>query len=229
MNENDDDTPPVHLPINDELSTGHRVARLDRLERNLEATQQVVQTLVTSRATTNRILYVAIPLLLGGMGGVLAYAANTIAASSERVGETRATISALQKQVDKQDVTIGQLLEILLRRGALLEPHKTPTSDVPRQPDKVSLLDQRSSVSSGLVDRHSPKLQNLHSPVLPHWMLLLHCEKQVLRGFTDRSFSSSGVGAGLDDRFRAGACTPGGDAHATIATMTPMILHIPYL
>lgn len=199
----DDRTPPTQVPTDDdhyrEYPPGTPVVhgaavlhRLARLERDQEAMGRSLESLVASRSAQHKLLWLAIPALVGALATALVFAAEKIASSSERAGKLEATVEALKERASKQDAEITQLIEVLLRRGAILEPHR-PTSDTPALPDHLSLLDHGASSTpasaiglSGRVFLQTPKLQNgqgLRMP-LPHSMLLLQMEPHVLRGST---------------------------------------------
>lgn len=142
-----DDFPPGTPPIENRMDT-----RLHRAERDVEGLRRDVASLVASRDTNRKIMWFVIPALVGALGTVVVYAAEKIASSSERVGETAAEIRALKEQRVQDREDIKELRERMLHMSGA-EPHK-PTSDQDLQevpmstPDKVA-TNQRPASGSG--------------------------------------------------------------------------------
>lgn len=142
-----DEYPPGTPPIETRMD-----ARLLRVERDHELLRRDVASLTASRDTSRKILWFVIPALVGALGTVVVYAAEKIAASSERIGETAAEIRALKEQRLQDREDIKELRERMLHMSGA-DPHK-PTSDQDLQevpmstPDKVA-TNQRPASGSG--------------------------------------------------------------------------------
>lgn len=217
----DENTPREHIVTDDE-----------RREHRLERIEDHVDSLLSSRKNTNRALWIVIPALIGALGTVLVFAAEKIAASYERVGETRATIAGLRDRLDDlkdrykdQAAEIGQLRATLLRLG-VIDPRK-PTSDVPAVPDGHAFNQGGSSPHRPKLQRPQPSCGKIwHSGLL--LQMSLHrsgwCTSSISLA---RSSDSSSVVASLGGG-STGSST--GEAQpATAIAMTRIILSIPQM
>lgn len=172
----------------------HRLARVERNERAMEALQRAVASLQASRDASRKVLWLVIPALVGALATVLVFAAEKIAASSERAGEIRATLDSEKDRRQTLEREVEQLRAVLLRLGAG-EPHKPTSTDdaLPPPPDKFSLSPQRRDghgggaalAASGRVLLQTPKLQNGHDRIVPtlHSMFELHVRPHEVRGW----------------------------------------------
>ena len=230
-----DDTPPIHMVTDESTSRGHAVpmsrdlagpdgwmgafAQLERrteamerrLDARLDSLGHVVESLVASRDTGRKLLWLIIPALVGALVSVLVFSAEKIAASSEQAGKQAATIDALKEQVQQQRDDIRELRAALRRQSG--NDHQ-PTSDVPAEPDRLSLGTPASrSSDSGRVALHWPKLQNLQLGTSDvHSIELLQIRPQL-----DGGGGTTTLGASAGD-----------EAQATIDT-TRTVLSIPHL
>lgn len=168
-------------PGNDDQDHGRR---LDKLE-------QQMASMIASRTTFQRLLWLVIPALLGGIVTALIYAADKISAGAERVGKTEATIEALKERLDSQAAEISQLRAKLLQLGGV-DRHQ-PSSG-PEAPHAVGgSTDRFSSVApaggdSGLTALHVPKLQNgQRRMMLWHSRFELQTSPQASRGWISRA------------------------------------------
>lgn len=88
-------------------------AEFARLRHTVEAQGRAIDSLVASRRTQHKLVW----LLAGSLATVLVFAANRIAASSEQAGKAQATSEAHEKRVQRLEGEIDQLRAALLKFG----------------------------------------------------------------------------------------------------------------
>lgn len=105
-----DDFPPGTPPIEHRLD-----ARIGRLERDNEGLRRDVASLVASRDTNRKIMWLVIPLLVTALGTEFHYSSDKIASSSERAGRVEATLDALKEEHKQDREEITQLRGVMLK------------------------------------------------------------------------------------------------------------------
>lgn len=132
--DNDDDaTPPVRAPSEAEVAAhyhryrrGTPVARLEDTlitvpEDRFELLERQVESLTTKSKTMSRLMWLAIPGLIGALVTVLLFAADKIAASSRAAGEVETEIRNLREQNAQQREDLKELRGMLHKFG-LIDP-----------------------------------------------------------------------------------------------------------
>lgn len=148
-------------------------------KERFEELEQQVESLLASRKTMNRLVWLAIPGLIGALVTVLLFAADKIASSSRHAGETEADMRNLKEQLEHQRAEIIELRATLYRKSGA-DPHSLPNSDMDDPDawfDKLSTVDRAAPQSvpasgggpNGVIGTvlHRPALQNRHT--LPNW------------------------------------------------------------
>lgn len=157
----DDDTTPRDFAGPEAHFIPHFERRIEAIEHRYEEIDRRVDGLVASRDSGRKILWLVIPALVGALATVLIFAAEKIAMSAERAGETAAEIRALQEQRRQDREDIKELRDRLLRLSA--GDHGPPTSTDLPLPDVFSLLGP-SAVVGGGVGGSSPHRLNEQAP-----------------------------------------------------------------
>lgn len=183
----DHDTPPVRVIG----ATERHEHYVHVAEERFEQLELDVRELMASRKTMNRLVWLAIPGLIGALVTVLLFAADKIATSSRHAGEADADMRNFKDQLEHQRNEIIELRAALYRKSGVDPLPNSDLQDPDYRIDKFA-SGTPASVNGGTngsigCDRHRPPLQNRHWP--PNWA---HSEllEQMLR------HPPSGLGAG---------------------------------
>lgn len=215
----DDDTTPRDFAGPEAHFIPHFERRIDAIERRHDDLARMVESLDASRTAGRRILWLVIPALVGALATVLVFSAEKIASSSERAGKLEATVDALKERASKQDSEIAQLLDVLLHRGAALEPHKPTSGPDPFFHDRY-----------GGIDPQWPKLQR-PQPVcgrIWHSVLVEHTSLQDSGWMTSSIRRARSIDSGTGSRGGGSGGGATSQPTMTMATITnAMHLGIP--
>ena len=142
IDSDDDDTPSTQVPSDAEVAEhyhryrrGTPVARLEGSlitvpEERFESLERQVEQLTAKSKVMGRLMWLAIPGLIGALVTVLLFAADKIAASSRTAGEVETEIRNLREQNAQQREDLKELRGIMHKLG-IVDPKAV---SIARQP-----------------------------------------------------------------------------------------------